>query len=425
MASGSSGVASVKTSSAEWLERERRHNSGLWAPDLVLERGSGALLYDADGNEYIDMLAGIAVASLGHAHPRLTAAIAEQAGKLISCPQYIVNEPRTRLSEKLFEFLQPPLARVFYANSGAEANEAALKWARAATGRSRFVALRRGFSGRTMGVLPLTWERGYREPFGPYPFEVEFVEAGDVAALERAVDERTAGVLIEPIQGESGVRPVGDDFLRAARRSCDATGALLILDEIQSGVGRTGTFLASETAGIAPDMVTLAKGLGGGVPIGAVALTEAVALSMPKGGHGTTFGGNALAAAAAVCVLEEIESAGLMERAARLGESLVNAIEALDSPLISAVRGRGLLIGIELTVDAGAPMRRLRDAGVLTTNAGANVIRFLPPLNIPEDLALEAVARLGRALSAAPDTAPDSAPDSAPDPAPAGAEVDA
>ncbi len=394
-------AASVDEASSEsWLERERAHNSGLWAPDLVLERGDGSLVYDADGNEYIDMLAGIAVASLGHAHPRLVAAIAEQAGKLITCPQYIVNEPRTLLSEALVRLCGAPLTRVFYANSGAEANEGALKWARAATGRGRFVGVRRGFSGRTLGVLPLTWEPKYREPFGPYPFEVEFIDADDVGALERAVDERTAGVLLEPIQGESGVRPVSDEFLRAARRFCDARGALLILDEIQSGVGRTGTFLASQPSGVTADIVTLAKGLGGGVPIGAVVMTEDVALRMPKGGHGTTFGGNALAAAAGLAVIQELESRDLMGHAARLGEKLRSAIRDLGSPLIADVRGRGLFIGIELTQDATPVMAALRRQGVLTTNAGANVIRFLPPLTIGEDLALEAVARLGRVLAA-------------------------
>lgn len=404
MSSGTTGERAAgpagEPAGSTWLAREREHNSGLWSPDLVLARGSGSLLYDVDGNEYIDMLAGIAVASLGHAHPRLVAALAEQAAALISCPQYIVNEPRVLLSEKLFGFLEAPLARVFYCNSGAEANEAALKWARAATGRSRFVSLRRGFSGRTLGVLPLTWEPNYREPFGPYPFEVEFVDADDVSALERAVDERTAAVLLEPIQGESGVRPLSSDFLRAARRACDASGALLILDEIQSGVGRTGTFLASEPAAVSPDIVTLAKGLGGGVPIGAVAMTEAVARSMPKGGHGTTFGGNALAAAAALAVLQEIEEAGLMERAARVGDSVMRALRELDSPVIAEVRGRGLLIGIELTVDASEAISGLRRAGVLVTSGGSKVIRFLPPLNIEEDLALEAVARLGRVLAA-------------------------
>lgn len=391
-------VAALGSETKSLLERERVHNSQLWSPDLALARGSGALLYDADGNEYIDMLAGIAVASLGHGHPRLVKAITEQAAKLISCPQYIVNEPRVALSEKLFEFIAPPLTRVFFANSGAEANEGALKWARAATGRSRFVAVRRGFSGRTLGVLPLTWEPKYREPFGPYPFEVEFVDPEDHRALEQQVDERTAGVLLEPIQGESGVRPLSDEFLRAARAACDASGTLLVLDEIQSGVGRTGTFLASQPSGIVPDIVTLAKGLGGGVPIGAVVMTERVARAMPAGGHGTTFGGNALASAAALAVLTEIEESGLMKRAARLGALIVEAIEALRSPLIKEVRGRGLLIGIELTVDASAAISALRRAGVLTINGGANVIRFLPPLIIPEDQALGAVARLGRVL---------------------------
>src|SRR5690606_24176369 len=289
------------------LAADARHRSGLWSPDVVFVRGEGARLFDADGREYLDCMAGIAVASVGHANPRLARALAEQAQRLIVAPQNLGNDVRTRFTDELFELVKPPLNRVFYSNSGAEANEAALKWARVATGRRGFVAVRHGFSGRSMGVLPLTWEPKYREPFGPFEPDVRFVTLGDARELEAAVDDTAAAVLLEPIQGEGGIRPASDDYLRLARELTRERGALLVFDEIQTGVGRTGTFLASEPSGVSADIVTLAKGLGGGVPIGATLMTDAVAAAMPAGGHGTTFGGNPLSAAAGLAVLEEIQ----------------------------------------------------------------------------------------------------------------------
>lgn len=372
------GVAS----SAEILSRDARHNSGLWQPDVVFVRGEGVRLYDADGREYLDCMAGIAVASLGHNHPRLTNAIARQAERLIVCPQNMGNDVRTELSDKLFELVRPPLSRVFYGNSGAEANEAALKWARVATGRHRFVAARQGFSGRTLGVLPLTWEPAYREPFAPLPFEVDFVTYNDIAELEAAVTDETAAVLLEPIQGESGIHAATDEYLRRARELTQEHGALLIFDEIQSGVGRTGTFLASEAAGVSADIVTLAKGLAGGVPIGATLMTEAVAASMPKGGHGTTFGGNPLAAAAGLAVLDELVASDLMTAARTLGERLQAGLRGIAAPVVSEVRGRGLMIGMQLNVKAAPIISALREAGVITVAAGGETVRYLPPLII-------------------------------------------
>lgn len=384
--------------SAEILAAADVHSSGLWHPDVVFVRGAGALLYDADGREYLDCLAGIAVASVGHANERLADALARQARRLIVCPQNLGNDVRTEFTNKLFQFVKPPLTRVFLGNSGAEANEAALKWARVATGRRRFVAAQRGFSGRTMGVLPLTWEPKYREPFGPYDTEVEFVPFNDVAALEAAVDERTAAVLLEPIQGESGIRPATQEFLAAARAVTKRRGALLVFDEIQTGVGRTGTFLASEAFGIDPDMVTLAKGLAGGVPISALLLTDEVASAMPKGGHGTTFGGNPLAAAAGLAVLEELEARDLMANATRLGERLLAGLRSAGS-VVREVRGRGLLIGAEMTVPAGPVIDALLAEGVVTTSGGADTVRFLPPLVIEEAQVDEVIARARKAFA--------------------------
>lgn len=388
----------VMVSSREILQRDAAHHSGLWEPQVVLVRGQGPLVYDADGKEYLDCLAGIAVASVGHGNERLARAVADQASKLIVCPQNVGNDARTRFVDKLFEFVKPPLQRVFLSNSGAEANEAALKWARAATKRSRFVAAKKGFSGRTMGVLPLTWEASYREPFAPFSTPVEFVTYNDEEELRAAVDDETAAVVLEPIQGESGINPARDAYLRLARSLTEEHGALLILDEIQTGVGRTGTFLASEPSGVRPDIVTLAKGLAGGVPIGATLMTEAVARAMPKGGHGTTFGGNPLAAAAGHAVLEEISERGLMARAVELGDHLMRGLEGLNSPLVREVRGRGLMVGLELTVPAGQVIAALAEAGVLTIAGGSHTVRFLPPLVIERDQVDEVVRRVGEVI---------------------------
>lgn len=387
-----------RSRTAEILAAAETHGSGLWHPDVVFVRGAGALIYDADGREYLDCLAGIAVASVGHANERLADALARQARRLIVCPQNLGNDVRTEFVDKLFQFVRPPLTRAFLGNSGAEANEAALKWARVATGRRRFVAAQRGFSGRTMGVLPLTWEPKYREPFAPYDTEVEFVPFNDVVALEAAVDDRTAAVLLEPIQGESGIRPATQEFLAAARAATKRSGALLVLDEIQTGVGRTGTFLASEAFDIDPDMVTLAKGLAGGVPISALLMTDEVAGAMPKGGHGTTFGGNPLAAAAGLAVLEEIEERHLMTNAARLGERLMAGLRSAGS-VVKEVRGRGLLIGVEMNVPVGPVIEALLAEGVVTTSGGGDTVRFLPPLVIDEAQVDEVVARARRAFA--------------------------
>lgn len=388
--------------SQEILQRDAARNSGLWQPDTVLVRGEGIFVYDADGQRYYDCVAGIAVASLGHAHPALVRAVSEQAATLMTCPQNFGNDRRAELADLLFGLVAPPLERAFFANSGTEANEAALKWARVATGRSSFVACKRGFSGRTMGTLPLTWEPKYREPFAPYSSPVDFVSYNDVEALAAAVTDETAAVLLEPIQGEGGVHEASNEFLQAARRITSDAGALLILDEIQSGAGRTGRFLASEDSGVQPDMVTMAKGLGGGVPIGALLMTGEVARAMPAGGHGTTFGGNPLSAAAACAVLREL-GGGLMAHVADVGAHFKARLSELDPARIRAVRGRGLLLGLELRDKAAPVIAALKERGVLTINAGATVIRFVPPLIITRQQVDEVVDLVADALAAAGD----------------------
>lgn len=388
----------VKTKTQEILAREALHHSGLWEPDIVLVRGEGVKLWDAEGKEYLDCMAGIAVASVGHANPRLAKAVADQAGKLIAFAQNLGNDTRADFLDKLFSFVPKPLNRVFLANSGSEVNEAALKWARVATGRTRYVAAMRGFSGRTMGVLGLTWEKKYREPFEPLLNATDFIPYNNVEALDKAITEQTAAVFLEPAQGEGGIRPADAEFLRAARDLTRERGALLIFDEIQTGVGRTGKFLACEHYDIVPDMATLAKGLGGGVPIGALLMTDDVAAAMPKGGHGTTFGGNPLASAAGLAVLTEFEERNLLEHVSEVGKYFRERLRAVPSPKIREVRGLGLLIGLELKEKVAPYIVALKEAGVLTINAGTNVIRFVPPLVITKDEVDEVVQRVARVL---------------------------
>jgi LysW-gamma-L-lysine/LysW-L-ornithine aminotransferase len=381
------------------LATEARHGPGLWRQEVAFVRGQGARLWDADGREYLDCMAGIAVASLGHADPALARAIAEQAGRLVVCPQNLGNDTRAAFLDALVARMPAGLTRVFLANSGAEANEAALKWAAIATGRRRVVAAKRGFAGRTLGVLAMTWEAKYREPFEPLAIPVEFVPYDQVAELEAAVSDETALIWLEPIQGEGGVHVAGAPYLRRARELADERGALLAFDEIQCGVGRTGRFLACEHAGVVPDMLTLAKGLAGGVPIGALVMSERVAAAMPTGGHGTTFGGNPLAAAAALAVLQAIEERGLLAHATAMGERLRRGIEALGSERVREVRGLGLMVGVELKEKVAPVVDALRERGVLTISGGATVIRFLPPLVIGEDEVDEVVRRFAQVLA--------------------------
>ena len=274
----------MERKSQDILKHDAQHNSGLWNPDLVLTHGKGVKVYDADGNEYIDCLAGIAVASVGHANEHLANAIAEQAKRLIVCSQMHANDVRVAFYEKLMSFIPEDmgLKRIFMANSGSEVNEAALKWARATTNRSKFVAAKRGFSGRTMGTLSLTWEKKYREPFEPLRYEADFIKFNSVEELDKAVTTETAAVFLEVIQGEGGIHLAEQDFLKAAREITQARGALLVIDEIQSGVGRTGKFLACEHFAVKPDMVTLAKRVRWWIPYRGIAHDRGSSLEYAK-----------------------------------------------------------------------------------------------------------------------------------------------
>jgi acetylornithine/N-succinyldiaminopimelate aminotransferase len=353
-------------------------------PKLVLARGEGAYVWDADGTRYLDLLGGIAVNALGHGHPALVDAVTTQLRTLGHVSNFFATEPQVRLAERLLELVGAPETggRVFFANSGAEANEAALKLTRR-TGRTHVVSMEGSFHGRTMGALALTSKAAYREPFEPLPGDVTFVPYGDADALAAAVTDRTAAVVLEPVQGEAGVLLPPEGFLARAREITSEHGALLWFDEVQSGMGRTGSWLASAGSGVVPDVVTLAKGLAGGIPIGAmVALGDAGTLLGP-GNHGTTFGGNPVAAAAALAVIATIEAEGLLENATEVGEVLR---EGLAHPHVTEVRGRGLLVGLDLDADLAAAVVEAAQAhGVILNACTPARIRLAPPLVLTDD----------------------------------------
>ena len=375
-------------------------------PKVELVRGSGAVVFDADGKEYMDLLGGIAVNSLGHAHPAVVAAVTAQVATLGHVSNFFTHPMVLDLAERLLVLVGAASdGRALFCNSGAEANEAAFKMARL-TGRPRIIATDGGFHGRTMGALALTGQPGKRAPFEPMPAGVEFVPYGDVDALRAAVDGHVAAVFLEPIQGEAGVIPAPDGYLAAARQITSAHGALLVLDEVQTGIGRTGTWFAHQRAGIRPDIVTLAKGLGGGLPIGAVLGIGSAALLLSAGQHGSTFAGNPVCAAAALAVLSTIESEHLLDHADALGKHLSAAIEGLSHPLIKTVRGAGLLLGIVLTAPLAAEsVSAAMEAGFIINAPGPDVLRLAPPLILRSEQADSFVRALPGILDAALRTA--------------------
>ena len=349
-------------------------------PQLVLASGDGCWVTDVDGNRYLDLLSGIAVNALGHGHPALVQAVSKQAEAAIHVSNFFTSEPAVHLAERILEVAAAPRGSgVFFTNSGTEATEAAIKLSRR-TGRSRIVALEGSFHGRSTGALALTHKAAYREPFEPLIPGVEFVASDDLEALRVAVDHTTAAIFIEPIQGEAGVREVSADFLRLARDLATRHGALLVLDEIQSGIGRTGDWFAHQASGIVPDAMTLAKGLGGGVPIGAlVTMGDSVTGMLAAGQHGTTFGGNPLACAAGLAVLDTIERDDLRGNVRRVGALLDDV--RIDG--VVGTRGRGLMRAIELSgIPAPAAMAAARDAGFIVNAVTPTALRLTPPLVI-------------------------------------------
>jgi acetylornithine aminotransferase len=380
-------VTTTTPGNAEWTERYAGSLMNTFGPPkTVLVRGEGAHVWDADGREYVDLLGGIAVNALGHAHPRLVAAVTEQLQTLGHISNFFASAPQITLAERLVSLLGTE-ARVFFTNSGAEANEAAFKLTRR-TGRTRIVATEGSFHGRTMGALALTSKLAYREPFEPLPGDVVFVPYGDIAALEAAVDSDTAAVLVEPVQGEAGVVVPPRDYLPAAQRIAHDHGALLWLDEIQTGIGRTGTWFAHQNpelvdAPVVPDIVTLAKGLAGGIPIGACLATHGSGKLFDPGNHGTTFGGNPVAAAAALAVLDTIEADGLLDATLARGRQLRDAVAA--SPAVAGVHGAGLLLGVELVDPVAVEVAAAAlDAGFIVNAATPHRVRLAPPLVLTE-----------------------------------------
>ncbi|MBT2514206.1 acetylornithine transaminase [Arthrobacter sp. ISL-30] len=394
---------------SEWLARYSSSLMGVFGtPQRVLVRGAGCLVWDADGKEYLDLLGGIAVNALGHAHPFVTSVISSQLATLGHVSNFFTSPTQIALAERLLVIAKAPAgSKVFFANSGTEANEAAFKLARrnpaGASGkpRTKIIALEGAFHGRTMGALALTAKEAYRTPFEPLPGGVVHIPFGDIDALRAAVDDTTSAVFLEPIQGEAGVRPLPADYLKAAREATTAAGALLILDEVQTGIGRTGKWLASEDAGIVPDAVTLAKGLGGGFPVGAlITFGEATSAMLSAGQHGTTFGGNPVATAAALATLHAVESQGILDNVRTVGDYLRNRLADVDG--VTEVRGEGLLIGFDLEGEiAPAMVTAGLDAGFIINSPGPRTIRLAPPLILTTEQADRFVAALPAIIQSA------------------------
>jgi len=386
---------------ASVVAREDAHTSGLYMKrPLVIVRGEGATLYDDEGRAYIDCVGGQGMASLGHGNAVVADAIAEQARTLASCTELFYNDRRAELYDVLAEILPPELDRYFLCNSGAEAVEGALKFARMASQRARIVATMRGFHGKTMGALAATWGPEYREALGgdgllPGSSHIPF---NKVEALDAAITNETAAFIVELVQGEGGVRPVSREFITEAARLCRERGALLIIDEVQTGFCRTGTMFALEQYDLVPDVLCLAKAIAGGVPMGAIAFSRAVG-DLPRRSHSTTFGGNPLACAAAIAAIGEMRRLDLARAARERGAQLMAGLRRVASDKVREVRGLGLIVGIDLKENAGPTIKALQDEGVLALGAGPTVVRYLPPLVITAEQIDRVIAATAKVLA--------------------------
>jgi predicted acetylornithine/succinylornithine family transaminase len=354
---------------------------------ITLVRGLAAHVWDSEGREYIDCAGGHGVVNIGHCNPDVVRAIQEQAATLVTCPEIFHNDKRALLLQRLAQFTPAGLDHAFLCNSGTEAIEAAIKFARVTTGKTGIVATMRGFHGRTMGSLSLTWEKDYREPFQPLLPNVKHVPYNKLEAVEQALDEHTAAVVIELVQGEGGVRPASHEYIQGLRRLCTERGVLLVVDEVQTGFCRTGRMFACEHYNVVPDIMAMGKAIGGGVPMGATAFGEQVRQALHPGLHGSTFGGNPLACAAALASLEFIEVTGLARQADQKGQYFQQRLSSIQSKAIREVRGLGLMVGVECRQKVQPYLEALMERGVLALPAGSTVLRFLPPLVIDlEDL---------------------------------------
>ena len=379
-------------------ELESQFTSGVYAKrPLAVVRGKGARVWDSDENEYIDCVGGQGSANVGHANPVVAEALARQAQTLITCPEMFYNDRRAELEQKLTSITGLP--RVFLCNSGTEAVEAAIKFARLATKRTGIIAAMRGFHGRTFGALSATWEKKYREPFEPLVPDYSHIVYNDVAALDEAIDHKTAALLLEIVQGEGGVRPGTAGFLITAQAMCRERGALLILDEVQTGFGRTGKMFAFQHYGLAPDLLCVAKSMAGGFPMGATLIGARLGV-LPSQVHGSTFGGNPLGCAASLAAIGFIEEQRLADRAAELGAWFIEQLRQIESPVIREVRGLGLMVGIELKQKVTPYLQELLQHGVLALPAGLTTMRFLPPLVVEQSDLAKVVAAVREVLSA-------------------------
>lgn len=365
---------------------EDQHTSGAYPKrPLTLVRGEGCTVWDNLGNAYLDATSGMGVAILGHSHPSIVNAIIEQAQMLITCPEIFYNDRRAELYTKLSSITPKDLNRFFLCNSGAEAIEGAIKIARLLTGRIGIVAAKRAFHGRTLGALGLTWNPQYREPFeGWTPNHIAYITYNDTSSFTEVITDQTAAVVVEAVQGEGGVFPADSSFLRAVRQRCDETGALMIVDEIQSGLGRTGKWFAFQHADILPDMMALGKGIAGGLPMGVVCWRESLG-TIPISSHGSTFGGNPLACAAALATLNVLMRENLVSLCAELGAWLLNELHSRNLPYIRDIRGMGLMVGLELRGRVTPVLQKLQETGILALPAGKTVLRLLPPYIIAQD----------------------------------------
>lgn len=368
--------------------------------ETVIVRGEGSWLFDTAGKRYLDLTAAQGVAMLGHCHPKLSAALAAQAHQLIALPNFLYNDTRARFAAELAKVLPAHLQHVFLANSGAEAVDGAIKFARLTTGRTGLVATMRGFHGRTIGAVSVTWEPKYRKPFEPL-LDVTHVPYNNLAKLADAVTEQTAMVILEVVQGEGGVNMGDGDYLRGAQALCRERGALLVLDEIQTGFGRTGKWFGHQHFDLQPDIICMAKGIGGGFPMGALAYTDQVNAALSPGAHGSTFGGSPIACAAGLAALQIYHEEGLIERSAQMGAHLLNRLQATigDYEVVREIRGLGMMIAVELREKVGPYLKTLMEEhGVIALPAGTNVLRLLPPLTLSEEEIEIGVAAIAAAL---------------------------
>jgi len=358
---------------------------------IAIKKASGAVVTDVDGKEYIDCVAGIAVNNVGHCHPSVVAAVKRQAEQLIHVSNLYYTQNQADLAEELVNLTG--MERVFFCNSGAEAVEGALKLARKASGKKEFIATENAFHGRTRGALSVTHKEKYRKPFEPLAPAV-FVPYNDADAIREVMSDNTAGVILEPLQGEGGVIIPSDDYLKEVREICDETDTLLILDEVQTGFGRTGKWFAKEHSGIRPDIMTTAKAMGGGFPMGAMLAREEVASNFVRGDHASTFGGNPLACAAALANIDVIRKEGLVKRSEELGNYLINKLKSLNKDYVRDIRGKGLMVGMELSIKCDDIVNRARERGILLNCTSESVLRFVPPLTITREQLDKAVSVL-------------------------------